>query len=108
MTQTSPSGIPPGATQANRARPRSARITRENLPPWRLIREPLVIAATGYSRASLRRLAALGEFPSPLKLGTGKGGAVAWREDEILAWIEARQRGEKWQQTTASEIKGVS
>jgi prophage regulatory protein len=66
------------------------------LPPWRLLREPAVIAATGYSRASIRRLAKRGEFPSPVKVGTGQGGAVAWREDEVLAWLEARQAGCAW------------
>jgi predicted DNA-binding transcriptional regulator AlpA len=66
------------------------------IPSWRLIREPAVIAATSYSRASIRRLVKLGEFPKPLKLGTGQGGAIAWREDEILSWVKARQEGRKW------------
>jgi prophage regulatory protein len=70
------------------------------LPPWRLLREPQVIAATGYSRASIRRLAAAGQFPRPVKLGTGQGGAVAWREDEIRAWVDARQAGRVWTPAT--------
>lgn len=66
------------------------------LPQWRLLREPEVIAATGYSRASIRRLAKLGQFPSPIKLGTGQGGAIGWREDLIFDWVDARQAGRSW------------
>lgn len=66
------------------------------IPSWRLLREPQVIAATGYSRATIRRLAKLGQFPAPLKLGIGQGGAIAWREDEIIGWVNARQAGRPW------------
>jgi len=72
------------------------------LPPWRLLREPEVVATTGYSRATLRRKAAAGEFPAPIKLGTGTGGAVAWRADEVRSWIETRQRGESWPPVVAA------
>ena len=71
------------------------------IPSWRLLREPSVIAAIGYSRASLRRLVKAGTFPPPVKLGAGQGGAVAWREDEILEWIKARQEGKPWTATAA-------
>lgn len=60
------------------------------------MREPEVIATVGFSRASIRRLAKTGEFPQPVKLGSGQGGAVAWRADEILSWIETRQAGRPW------------
>jgi predicted DNA-binding transcriptional regulator AlpA len=73
------------------------------IPSWRLLREPQVIAATGYSRASIRRLAKLGLFPAPLKLGCGQGGAIAWREDEIVAWVNARQAGRPWAPNSAPE-----
>lgn len=63
---------------------------------WRLVREPAVTAATGYSRATIRRLAAAGEFPRPLKLGKGTSGAVAWRESEIDRWVACREAGIDW------------
>ena len=71
-------------------------MTNHPIPSWRLLREPAVIAATTYSRASIRRLMSLGRFPIPVKLGTGQGGAVAWREEEILDWLRARQEGRQW------------
>ena len=40
-----------------------------------------------YSRATIYRLISSGEFPRPYSLGAR---AVAWREAEISAWIEAR------------------
>lgn len=61
------------------------------LPPWRLMRVKEVEAVLGRSRATLYRLVAAGDFPKPVKLGHGRSGAIAWREDEILEWIEARQ-----------------
>jgi prophage regulatory protein len=70
--------------------------TSDNLPAWRILREPEVIAAVGYSRATIRRKAAAGEFPRPVKLGSGPGGAVGWRADELRAWVEARQAGRPW------------
>ncbi len=70
----------------------------QNHPPlaWRLIREPQVVAVTGYSRASIRRLAKLGQFPAPVKLGIGQGGAIAWRENEVLDWVNSRTAGQAW------------
>jgi prophage regulatory protein len=40
-----------------------------------------------YSRASIYRLIAQGEFPAPFALGAR---AVAWREVDIDDWIRAR------------------
>lgn len=71
-------------------------------PPWRLLRFPAVKAAIGYSRPTIHRLVAAGEFPAPVKLGTGQGGAIAWREDEILAWLRARQEGRAWAPESAT------
>ena len=48
---------------------------------------------TGYSRSSLYRLEKLGLFPPRVKLGTGQGGAVGWRADEVQALIDARAAG---------------
>ena len=43
-----------------------------------------------YSRATIYRIMADGKFPRPIALGPG---AVAWRESEIDAWIQARILG---------------
>ncbi len=54
--------------------------------PLRLLRLPEVCARTGLTRSPLYRRVAAGEFPSPVSLGAR---AVAWRDDEVQAWIEA-------------------
>jgi prophage regulatory protein len=43
-----------------------------------------------YHRAHIFRLVKAGQFPRPIKLGLGRGGAVAWVEQEIDAYIQAR------------------
>jgi prophage regulatory protein len=48
-----------------------------------------VVAYTTYSRPSLYRLLANGDFPRPIKLGANR---VAFYADEIDAWIASRQR----------------
>lgn len=53
----------------------------------RLLRLPEVTRLTGYSRDSIYRLAREGKFPRRIELSDR---ASRWREDEILAWIEAR------------------
>jgi prophage regulatory protein len=55
--------------------------------PTRLLRLPAVIAMTGMGRDSIYRLAREGRFPKPRKLTERSS---AWREDEVLAWIESR------------------
>lgn len=56
--------------------------------PTRLMRLPAVIAMTGLGRDSIYRLAREGRFPCPRKLTERSS---AWREDEVLAWIDSRQ-----------------
>lgn len=56
----------------------------------RLIRINGVKTATGYCRASIYRLIALGRFPRPVRLAGG--GAVAWRASEVQAWIAAQPK----------------
>ncbi|MGA7343006.1 MAG: AlpA family transcriptional regulator [Terracidiphilus sp.] len=51
------------------------------------LRLPEVRNRVPYSRATIYRLIASGEFPRPYGLGAR---AVAWRESEISAWIEDR------------------
>ncbi|NCB64187.1 MAG: AlpA family phage regulatory protein [Clostridia bacterium] len=67
-------------------------------PSWKLLRAPMVIAITSYSRASIYRPVREGKFPPPVKLGNGQGGAVAWRSDEIFDWVKTRQEGRAWSQ----------
>lgn len=54
----------------------------------RVLRRPDVQARTGLSRSSIYRLMDLGLFPRPVRLNTR---AVAWREDDIEAWIASRE-----------------
>jgi len=41
------------------------------------------------SREQIRKMRKVGAFPEPLAVGEN---SVAWREDEIDAWIESRPR----------------
>jgi prophage regulatory protein len=53
--------------------------SRSPLTPESIIRLPDVMLHTGLGRSSIYRMAAIGEFPKPLKLGThasGWGGGV--------------------------------
>jgi len=52
----------------------------------RLLRIPSVIEATGLSRSSILAMAKSGgsSFPQPLKIGKR---AIAWRSQDIEAWI---------------------
>ena len=49
------------------------------------IRELTAMSTSGIYAAMAR-----GDFPKPLKTGTR---GVAWREDEVCAWIASRPRG---------------
>ena len=53
----------------------------------KMMRLPDVIAATGLSRSRLYELEQLGQFPQRRKLSER---AMAWRSDEIAAWIDSR------------------
>lgn len=54
----------------------------------RLVRRPEVLEKTGIGGAStLYDWMSRGTFPRPVKIGAR---AVAWRESDVLAWIEAR------------------
>lgn len=53
---------------------------------WKL---PTVIAKTTFSESSIYRLMHEGKFPKSLKIGARK---VAWRSDEIEAFINSRVR----------------
>jgi prophage regulatory protein len=51
----------------------------------RLIRSKEVQVITGLPKSSLHNMARTGRFPRPLKLCAR---AVAWREEDVQAWIE--------------------
>ena len=53
----------------------------------RFMRQPKVLDGCGLSKSRLYEFVAAGVFPKPVKIGTR---AVAWIEEEIAAWKEAR------------------
>ena len=56
-----------------------------------VMRFPRVREVTGLSRSSVWRLEDAGDFPKRIQLSAN---SVGWREDEILAWINGRNRGQ--------------
>lgn len=55
---------------------------------YRVLRRPAVEEITGLARSSIYALMKKGEFPKAVRL-TEK--AVAWREAEIVEWLQSRQ-----------------
>jgi prophage regulatory protein len=55
----------------------------------RLLRLPEVLRITGLGRSTLYRMIAEHRFPAPVQLSKR---AVAWREDEVRPWADARPR----------------
>lgn len=53
----------------------------------RLIRLPRVLELTGLGRDTVYKLIREGQFPSQRRI-TAR--ASAWREDEVVSWIESR------------------
>lgn len=53
-----------------------------------LLRLSSVKAACGLSRSELYRRIRSGDFPRPVALGSR---AVAWRQSDVVAWIDSRQ-----------------
>ena len=54
----------------------------------RMLRLPQVLERTGMSRSTIYSWMDRQEFPAPVKLGPR---AIAWRDADIEAWLEARQ-----------------
>ncbi|QWC88282.1 helix-turn-helix transcriptional regulator [Cupriavidus metallidurans] len=52
-----------------------------------LLRLDDVLLRVGLSRSTVYRLVAAHQFPTPVRLGTR---SVAWRAEEVQAWIESR------------------
>ncbi len=57
----------------------------EQRKPKKFMRRPAVKDTTGLSASTLYDKMAAGEFPKPVPIGPR---AVAWVEDEVLAWQE--------------------
>jgi prophage regulatory protein len=68
-------------------------ITLTPHPPRRsrILRLHQVTEAVGLSKASIYRLAKLGLFPKPFKIGIS---AVGWDEAEIEFWVFERKIGQ--------------
>jgi len=74
----------------------------------RLLRyEDLIEANVIRNRTTLRRWMNRAEdpFPQPIVLGTGPRAAIAWRADEVEAWIKRRKRA---QTTKKSDCAGTT
>ncbi|MCA3692613.1 AlpA family transcriptional regulator [Aquidulcibacter sp.] len=56
-------------------------------PLFRVIRLPTVLAKTGVSRNTIRRLVKRGDFPSAHKLSERTS---VWNEAEVDSWLKAR------------------
>ena len=77
--------------------PNTASISSPKKPKSRLIRLTEVLSRTGYGRTSINRKMDECTFPKCLKLGSPIKDptqfdcrAIAWIEDEIDQWVEAR------------------
>lgn len=55
-------------------------------PLWRLER---VLQEVPLSRSTIRRMEIAGTFPKRVRLS---GNSVAWKSDEVQAWMAARRR----------------
>jgi len=55
----------------------------------KLLRKPEVLALIGACNTTLYKWVKDGTFPAPVRLSSH---FVAWREDEITAWIASRPR----------------
>lgn len=58
----------------------------EHIELWKA-RKVVKVVAMG--RTSLWAKCKSGEFPKPIKTGPN---SIAWRSDEVLGWIETRER----------------
>jgi prophage regulatory protein len=71
----------------------------------RLIGIDEVLDLVGVSRSTLWRMVRAGEFPRRVEMSPGRRGHVY---EDVMAWIEARARGERLSSgTEASDNKGA-
>lgn len=59
-----------------------------------LLRQPEVSRRTGLARSTLYKHVAKGTFPPPVRLTSN---TVAWREEQVDEWIQARPLAESVQ-----------
>ncbi|WP_407161008.1 helix-turn-helix transcriptional regulator [Aeromonas caviae] len=52
-----------------------------------MLRRQQVEKMTTYSRSTIYELMSKGSFPKPVRLGPNR---VAWRERDVIAWLESR------------------
>jgi prophage regulatory protein len=78
-TANHPAGSEPGRTLC--AHPR--RIGNEQL-----LNRRMVLECIGFSNATLYRLISKSQFPVAIAISPGR---VAWRESEIMKWLETRR-----------------
>ena len=57
--------------------------------PERLLKRREVEQMIGLSVAAIYAKMDAGTFPRPVRIGSGKNGAVAWRLSDIQRWIDA-------------------
>ena len=58
----------------------------------RILRTRDVLRITGISRSTLWRRIRDGSFPAGFRLGGRGSRCVGWREGDVLAWLESRER----------------
>lgn len=58
-----------------------------DLNPIGMMRAKQVLELVPFGRASLWKFAKSGQFPAPIRV---TGGITAWRNSEVLAWLEAQ------------------
>lgn len=58
-------------------------------PPHTILRRPVVLVRTGFSRSTLYNRIKAGDFPAPVPLGNGAR-AVGWLESDVDAWLESQ------------------
>ncbi len=56
----------------------------------RVLRRDEMLSVVRLSQATVYRLIGRGEFPEPVQLGPR---AVGWRESDVEAWLNSRDRG---------------
>jgi prophage regulatory protein len=61
-----------------------------SVPPLKLLRFPAIRERTGLSRSTIWRLERRGEFPRHVRISMN---AVAWVEEDVLAWMRSRISG---------------
>src|SRR5829696_9197104 len=82
----SSSGQASRASATAAASGQDASVTRR---PLKLLRFPAVRERTGLSRSTIWRLERRGAFPKHRRISAN---AVAWLEEDVMAWIESKMR----------------